>query len=341
MARIIRLLRSEMGPQVAKKGGYVPSKGNLKSFTSSNDYGKPVEDKIMGIASFEKFFARVGIFKTLSQTLWGKGLPHQIVVGAVQTIWSSGRKIMMKQMAPSDPTSSYRRPNNNFHGGPLNPMESSEIRRYHLKRKLSEYPNLHGYMLDIYQMPRVASTCDLQAIMDGYYRSMFLLNPRGIQRVWLCIALFWAAINVGDRVDSALKDMAIVMKQQDHPQDAIKAIKQQQGMQYKCVPNSEVGQVMEVRLAHRNSQTQKNKGFAFIHLGTVEQAKKVVTNLKNPKVVEQKVSLPHHNIDKNAEQNGSLQMQNIYEGGVKQVESLANGGKKKESLHYEFGERGP
>ncbi|KAJ9146958.1 hypothetical protein P3X46_029170 [Hevea brasiliensis] len=27
------------------------------------------------------------------------------------------------------------------------------------------------------------------------------------------IPLFWAAINAGDRVDSALKDMAIVMKQ--------------------------------------------------------------------------------------------------------------------------------
>lgn len=39
------------------------------------------------------------------------------------------------------------------------------------------------------------------------------------------IALFWAAINAGDRVDSALKDMAIVMKQQNRPQEAIEAIK--------------------------------------------------------------------------------------------------------------------
>lgn len=39
------------------------------------------------------------------------------------------------------------------------------------------------------------------------------------------IALFWAAINSGDRVDSALKDMAIVMKQQNRPQEAIEAIK--------------------------------------------------------------------------------------------------------------------
>lgn len=39
------------------------------------------------------------------------------------------------------------------------------------------------------------------------------------------IALFWSAINAGDRVDSALKDMAIVMKQQNRAEEAIEAIK--------------------------------------------------------------------------------------------------------------------
>ncbi|OIV93836.1 hypothetical protein TanjilG_03799 [Lupinus angustifolius] len=39
------------------------------------------------------------------------------------------------------------------------------------------------------------------------------------------IPLFWAAINAGDRVDSALKDMAIVMKQQNRSEEAIQAIK--------------------------------------------------------------------------------------------------------------------
>ncbi|GLJ30915.1 hypothetical protein SUGI_0615560 [Cryptomeria japonica] len=51
------------------------------------------------------------------------------------------------------------------------------------KKKLSEYPNLYGYMLDIYQMPGVASTCDLQVIMGGYYRTLFPLNPGSIQPV--------------------------------------------------------------------------------------------------------------------------------------------------------------
>ncbi|KAJ1698383.1 hypothetical protein LUZ63_006895 [Rhynchospora breviuscula] len=38
------------------------------------------------------------------------------------------------------------------------------------------------------------------------------------------IVWFWKAINSGDRVDSALKDMAVVMKQQDRSGEAIEAI---------------------------------------------------------------------------------------------------------------------
>ncbi|KAM7270103.1 hypothetical protein ACFE04_029317 [Oxalis oulophora] len=39
------------------------------------------------------------------------------------------------------------------------------------------------------------------------------------------ISLFWKAINTGDRVDSALKDMAAVMKQLDRSDEAIEAVK--------------------------------------------------------------------------------------------------------------------
>ncbi|KAI6668777.1 hypothetical protein NL676_007182 [Syzygium grande] len=49
------------------------------------------------------------------------------------------------------------------------------------KKKLVEYPNLHGYMRDIYQVPKVAATCDFDAIMDGYYRFLFPLNPGNIK----------------------------------------------------------------------------------------------------------------------------------------------------------------
>lgn len=45
------------------------------------------------------------------------------------------------------------------------------------------------------------------------------------------IPLFWAAINAGDRVDSALKDMAIVMKQQSRAEEAIEAIK---SLRHRC-----------------------------------------------------------------------------------------------------------
>ncbi|CAI0386207.1 unnamed protein product [Linum tenue] len=48
------------------------------------------------------------------------------------------------------------------------------------KKKLVEYPNLHGYMREIYQMPKVAETCNLGAIMDGYYKTLFPLNPGSI-----------------------------------------------------------------------------------------------------------------------------------------------------------------
>ncbi|CAO2835236.1 unnamed protein product [Amaranthus hypochondriacus] len=46
---------------------------------------------------------------------------------------------------------------------------------------------------------------------------------------------------------------------------------------------SAVGEVTEVRLM-MNPQTKKNKGFAFLRFATVEQAKRAVTELKNPVV---------------------------------------------------------
>ena len=39
------------------------------------------------------------------------------------------------------------------------------------------------------------------------------------------VVLFWEAINAGDRVDSALKDMAVVLKQLDRAEEAIEIIK--------------------------------------------------------------------------------------------------------------------
>ncbi|XP_074585651.1 uncharacterized protein LOC141841385 [Curcuma longa] len=51
------------------------------------------------------------------------------------------------------------------------------------KKKLVEYPNLYGYTCDIYQIPEVARTCNFEAIMDGYFCTLFPLNPGGIRPV--------------------------------------------------------------------------------------------------------------------------------------------------------------
>ncbi|KAF6168857.1 hypothetical protein GIB67_041741 [Kingdonia uniflora] len=48
------------------------------------------------------------------------------------------------------------------------------------KKKLREYTNLYDYMRDIYQIPKVAATCNFDAIMDGYYKILFPLNPGSI-----------------------------------------------------------------------------------------------------------------------------------------------------------------
>ncbi|CAI8612594.1 unnamed protein product [Vicia faba] len=46
----------------------------------------------------------------------------------------------------------------------------------------------------------------------------------------IAIVYFWKAINVGDKVDSALKDMAVVMKQLNRTEEAIEAIKSFRGL---------------------------------------------------------------------------------------------------------------
>ncbi|WOG96866.1 hypothetical protein DCAR_0416204 [Daucus carota subsp. sativus] len=50
------------------------------------------------------------------------------------------------------------------------------------------------------------------------------------------ISMFWAAINAGDRVDSALKDMASAMKQVNRSDEAIEAIK---SFRHLCSPESQ------------------------------------------------------------------------------------------------------
>ncbi|MGL5060331.1 MAG: glutathione S-transferase family protein, partial [Microcoleus sp.] len=47
-------------------------------------------------------------------------------------------------------------------------------------RRIQDYPNLSGYLRDLYQLPGVAATCDLDAVKRDYYGNLFPLNPGGI-----------------------------------------------------------------------------------------------------------------------------------------------------------------
>ncbi len=48
------------------------------------------------------------------------------------------------------------------------------------KRLLSSYPNLWGYTLELYQVPGVAQTVDMQQIKYHYYASHQSVNPTGV-----------------------------------------------------------------------------------------------------------------------------------------------------------------
>ncbi|CAE6185540.1 unnamed protein product [Arabidopsis arenosa] len=77
------------------------------------------------------------------------------------------------------------------------------------------------------------------------------------------ISLFWTAINAGDRVDSALKDMVVVMKQLDRSDEGIEA--------YQILPKS--GRIEEEAelLEHKLKTLEQGMGFG----GRVIRAKRV------------------------------------------------------------------
>jgi putative glutathione S-transferase len=47
-------------------------------------------------------------------------------------------------------------------------------------KRIQDYQNLGPYLRDLYQLPGVASTCDLAAVKQDYYGNLFPLNPGGI-----------------------------------------------------------------------------------------------------------------------------------------------------------------
>jgi putative glutathione S-transferase len=56
-------------------------------------------------------------------------------------------------------------------------------------RRIADYPNLSGYLRELYQMPGVASTVDIEATKRHYFQSHLAINPRGIVPIGLEIDL--------------------------------------------------------------------------------------------------------------------------------------------------------
>ncbi|MEM6427300.1 MAG: glutathione S-transferase family protein [Cyanobacteria bacterium P01_D01_bin.128] len=48
------------------------------------------------------------------------------------------------------------------------------------RRRIQDYDHLGAYLRDLYQLPGVAETCDLEAVKRDYYGNLFPLNPGGI-----------------------------------------------------------------------------------------------------------------------------------------------------------------
>lgn len=48
------------------------------------------------------------------------------------------------------------------------------------RKRIQDYENLGLYLRDLYQLPGVADTCDLEAVKRDYYGNLFPLNPGGI-----------------------------------------------------------------------------------------------------------------------------------------------------------------
>ena len=47
-------------------------------------------------------------------------------------------------------------------------------------RRLADYPNLSGWLRDIYELPGIAKTVDLAQVKRHYYHSQTWINPSGI-----------------------------------------------------------------------------------------------------------------------------------------------------------------
>jgi len=47
-------------------------------------------------------------------------------------------------------------------------------------RRIKDYPNLWNYLLELYQMPGIAETVNMEHIKGHYYKSHLMINPTGV-----------------------------------------------------------------------------------------------------------------------------------------------------------------
>ncbi|MEL6262477.1 MAG: glutathione S-transferase C-terminal domain-containing protein [Cyanobacteria bacterium J06626_6] len=48
------------------------------------------------------------------------------------------------------------------------------------RRRIADYPSLIGHTADIYQLPGIAQTCDIESVKRDYFGNLFPLNPGSI-----------------------------------------------------------------------------------------------------------------------------------------------------------------
>ncbi|KAK4363660.1 hypothetical protein RND71_018901 [Anisodus tanguticus] len=97
--------------------------------------------------------------------------------------------------------------------------------------------------------------------VQAKHAQLVMKDPEG-SIIW-----FWKAINGGDRVDSALKDMAVVMKQLDRNEEAIEAIKS-----FRCLCSKQAQESLDNVLL---DLFKGNLGWAYMQKGNFMAAEVV------------------------------------------------------------------
>jgi putative glutathione S-transferase len=63
------------------------------------------------------------------------------------------------------------------------------------QQRIQDYQNLGTYLRDIYQLPGIAATCDVESVKRDYYGNLFPLNPGGIIPTGLTANKLWQPHN--------------------------------------------------------------------------------------------------------------------------------------------------